>query len=216
MGGETKTGSGTTLGEVLDEEEAEEAGLASDVDEIDEIEEIDDAGTVREPPVRWTAQAAANEDGSGNGRSATSRRVTPLAPAPPRSRGWRTAAIVGLIVAGLLTAAVVLLWGEVDEARSDADDARALVINARDASARVEVLEGTVTDLGKQLADLKASTDALKVSVGGAAPTADVDAKATALTARTDQLATCVNAYMDAVGAWSQNPTASAFTYRRC
>jgi hypothetical protein len=208
MGGETTTG-GTTLGEVMDDEQ--EVDLSSDPDEIGET------GPIGEPPVRWTAQAAAaNEPDSGNGRTATSRRVTPTPPTPPRSRGWRTAAIVGLIVAGLLTAAVVLLWGEVDDARSDADDARALVVNARDASARVQVLEGTVTDLEKQLADLKTSTDALKVSVGGAAPTADVDAKVTALTARADQLAACVNAYMDAVGAWSQNPTASTFTYHRC
>ena len=54
------------------------------------------------------------------------------------------------------------------------------------------------------------------MSVGGAAPTADVDAKIAALTARADQLATCVNTYMDAVGAWSQNPTASTFVYHHC
>ena len=131
-------------------------------------------------------------------------------------RGWRTAAIVGLIIAGLLSAAIVLLWGQADDASSDAKSARSLVASAADASARVDVLEGTVTDLSKQLADLKAATDALKVSVGGAAPTADVDAKVTALTARADQLAACVNTYMDAVAAWSQNPTASTFAYHHC
>jgi hypothetical protein len=211
MGGETKTGSGTTLGQVLDDEEEVEVDLSSDVGEIG------DAGTVGGEPVRWTAPAgAASETDSGDGRTAASRRVPPVPATPPRSRGWRTAAIVGLIIAGLLSAAIVLLWGEADNARSDAKDARALVVNAADASARVQVLEGTVTDLGKQVAALKAASDALQVSVGGAAPTADVDAKVTALTARADQLAACVNAYMDAVGAWSQNPTASTFVYRLC
>ena len=209
MGGETKTDGDTALGDVLADEE--EVGLSSDA------AETGDAAAAGETPVQWTAPAgAANEPERDNGRTATARRVSPQPPTPPRSRGWRTAAIVGLIVAGILTAAVVLLWGEVDGAKSDADDARAQVVDARGASARVDVLEGSVTDLQKQLADLKAATDALQVSVGGAAPTADVDAKVTALTARADQLAACVNAYMDAVGAWSQNPTASAFTYHHC
>ena len=180
-------------------------------------DEVDDAGTVGEPPVRWTATAATASAGdSGNGRTATSRRVPPVPTAPPRSRGWRSAAIVGLIIAGLLSAAIVLLWGQADDASSDAKSARSLVASAADASVRVDVLEGTVTDLSKQLTDLKAATDALKVSVGAAAPTADVDAKITALTARADQLAACVNTYMDAVATWSQNPTASTFTYHHC
>jgi hypothetical protein len=208
MGSETTADGGTGLEDVLaDEEEVE---LSSDAGEIG------DATTAGGTPVQWEAASAADEPEGDSGHTATPRRVSPLPRTPPRSRGWRSAAIVGLIVAALLTAAVVLLWGEADNARSDAKDARALVVGAADASARVDVLEGTVTDLQKQLADLKKSADALQVSVGGAAPTADVDAKVAALTARADQLAACVNAYMDAVGAWSQNPTASTFVYHHC
>jgi hypothetical protein len=205
MSRETQIGGGTTLGEVLDDEA--EVDLSSDAGENG------DAATVGDEPVRWTATS---DPDSGNGHTAASRRVTPVPATPPRSRGWRTAAIVGLIIAGLLSAAVVLLWGQADNASSDAKDARALVVSAADASDRVDVLQGTVTDLGKQLAALKAANDALQVSVGGAAPTADVDAKVTALTARADQLAACVNAYMDAVGAWSKNPTGTTFVYHRC
>ena len=60
-----------------------------------------------------------------NGHTATSRRVPPLPADTATFAGWRTAAIVGLIVAGLLSAAVVLLWGQADDASSDAKDARA-------------------------------------------------------------------------------------------
>jgi len=218
MGGETTTESETTLGEILDDEEDDQDPVVlSDADEVDGADAVvGDAGTVDEPPVRWTATAATSNGDSGNGRAATSRRVAPVPTAPARSRGWRSAAIVGLVIAGLLSAAIVLLWGQADDASSDAKSARTLVASAADASARVDVLERTIADLQKQLAAMKTASDALQVSVGGAAPAADVNAKVTALTARADQLAACVNTYMDAVATWSQNPTASTFTYHHC
>ena len=131
MGGDTRISSGSTLGEILGDEEdqeeddQDEVDQSSDAGEVDGADEVGDAGMVGEAPVRWTATAATASDGdSGNGRTAKSRRVPPVPTAAPRSRGWRTAAIVGLIIAGLLSAAIVLLWGQADDASSDAKSAR--------------------------------------------------------------------------------------------
>jgi hypothetical protein len=129
---------------------------------------------------------------------------------------WRSAAVVGLIVAALLLAGMVLLWGKVDDMSGKVDAVHNVSVT------RVATINAAQKDIDKKLAALQATIAAVQTSVDGAAKAADVTAKDTdvdgkvaALTARADQLAACVNSYMDAIAGWTRNPTVN-ITYNRC
>jgi hypothetical protein len=119
------------------------------------------------------------------------------------------AAVIGLLMTGLLVAAIVLLWGKVDNLGDDVGQTRERVTDARGLSASLHTLEQSV-------ADLQASVNTLTASTGAASTaTTDVKAQLVLLQARTEALTACVNTYMDAIGGWTRN-SASAVVYATC
>jgi hypothetical protein len=147
-------------------------------------------------PLEWTAPGALVPPRPGDSSFAV-REV---------SSGWRVAAIIGLVIAGLLVTAVVLLWQKVDDLGDDFAQTRHRVTDARG-------LGGSVRALERSVEDLKGSVSALNDSTTAA--TADVRAVLAVLQQRTDALTACVNTYMDVLGAWTRNPS-SSFVYAKC
>jgi hypothetical protein len=148
-------------------------------------------------PLEWTAPGEALVPLRPGGSSYAGREV---------SSGWRVAAIIGLVIAGLLVTAVVLLWQKVDDLGDDFAQTRHRVTDARGLGGSVRALESSVEDL-------KGSVTALNDSTTTA--TADVTAALAALQQRTDALTACVNTYMDVLGTWTRNPGGS-FVYNKC
>jgi len=134
--------------------------------------------------------------------------VAPLAVVPRReaSSGWRVAAIIGLVIAGLLVAAIVLLWQKVDDLSADTTQTRSRVTDARGVAA-------SVSDLEQSVDELQGSVQALKDATGAA--NTDVATRIAALQARADALTGCINTYMDALAGWTRN-IAATFVYTPC
>jgi hypothetical protein len=241
MGGDTKIDDDAARGDVTERDleapdtdtdaPADAPADAADAAEVAGAErEIDLIAAARgEDPVRWVhpqTEASAGGDEAddavavADGEPAPRATETSLAVIARRdlapSTGWRTAAVVGLVVAGLLIAANVILWGKIDGVEDDLTATRAEVITARgEGGSQVQTVGERVDALEQQLADLQASVDDLQASVGGAASPADVAAQVAAVQARADQITTCVNTYMDVLGGWTRNID-STFTYVRC
>jgi uncharacterized protein YlxW (UPF0749 family) len=126
-----------------------------------------------------------------------------------RSSGWRVAAIIGLLIAGLLVAAIVVLWQKVDDLSSDNSQTRSRVTDASGVVASVDGLQQSVDGLQ---ASVKALTDS---TTAANAANADTQAKLTALQTRVDTLTACVNTYQSAISQWTRNP-GSSVQYTPC
>ena len=123
------------------------------------------------------------------------------------SSGWRVAAVIGLLIAGLLIVANVALWQKIDDVEGDVSGTRESVTATRGVvGAEIAPLEETVSGLEQSVSDLQAS-------VGTA--TTDVGAQVAAVQARVDTVVACLNTYMDVISRWSTN-TGSPYVYDRC
>jgi hypothetical protein len=180
--------------------------------------ELGDPASVVAPPgdaVRWSAPLAAPApalvEPEPNGANARTGPRTPDPTIRPRgsaTNGWKVAAVIGLIVAWLLISAVVLLWGKVDDLNGNVAHSRAQLSGASYATAdQLAALQKSVTDLGTAVARLDAATN-----TNGANAATELAGVKT----RVDQVAGCVNAYMDVLRRWSTATNRGTITYTPC
>ncbi len=189
--------------------------MTTDADALDAVSRVVDPEATEDEldltarPVTWTAPDVEPAASSARRPTRRSPRVTPSAAPRKRSGTSILAAILGagaLVLVILLGAMIAVLWNRVSDLEDQVDASPSAVVEPGEAASRATSLDG----LAAEVADLRATADALNAAQAGGA-TAD---ELAVVTQRLDATIACINTYMDTIA--QADNTGAPYVYAPC